>query len=149
MFTALRRLSARIGVWPRRIACVACLVLAAASALSGGHPAARASSPPAGPATRLRPGEVAVPVGLPDGAATGYLHPGDRVSLVAHRFDPVTGQPAGRATLVAAGVRVLAITRTTGMSTADGAALLVAARRDQALRVAAADTSEITAIVDP
>lgn len=155
MFTALHRrsgrLSARIGRWPRRLACAACLLLAALSALGGTGSDSAAGRPlRSGPAAQLRPGEVAVPVTLADPAAAGYLRPGDQLGLLADPASPVTGQPSGRASVLAEDVRVLAITRSSGIASGadEGATLLVAARRDQALRIAAAAADAITPILD-
>src|SRR6476620_4189486 len=96
--TRLRHFSARIGPWPRRIAAVICLLLAAGSALV--PPRSPTARPPSGLAARLRGDEIAVPVPV-SATSAALVRPGDRVGVVA-------ADDANRSTLVADHLRVLA-----------------------------------------
>jgi pimeloyl-ACP methyl ester carboxylesterase len=128
------RLSARIGRWPRRLAALACLVLAAGSALT--PPATDTAARADRSATRLRPGEVAVPV--PVGAAGAALaRTGERIGLVA------------RHGLVADRLRVLSIhPPDASLSGDDSAVVVVAATRAQAERLARPDAAQLLLIAD-
>lgn len=135
----LRHLSARIGLWPRRIAALICLLLAAGSALVPPRPPT--VGPPSGLAARLRGDEIAVPV--PVGATSAALvRPGDRVGVVA-------ADDANRSTLVADHLRVLAVrTDSSGLSGTADAVVVTAASRSEALALARYSTERLVLIVD-
>lgn len=124
---------AALGGWPRRLAALACLLLAAATALRP-QPANPGAAPTAQrPTDGLGAGEVAVPVPLADATACTLLRPGDRVDLYpaneqfASRETP---QPAG------SGLRVLALARCSARGSLGteehGATVVVAAGRAEA-----------------
>lgn len=128
----MARTSARLGRWPRRLAALVCLLLAAGSALTPGTGSSARST--TGP--RLRPGEVAVPVPVsPAGAQLARV--GERVGLVA---------PRG---LVADGLRVLAVhPPDQSLSGDDSAVVVVATTRSQALLVAQSSAATLVLIAD-
>src|ERR1700710_128250 len=102
------RLLLRLSRWPRRIAGLACLLLARLSAVqpADGAPAAsRASTPPL---ARLRPGQVAVPLSVAAFETSGLLRVGARVGVL-------TGPADGPVRLAADGLRVLSIHRSTSV----------------------------------
>lgn len=78
-------------------------------------------------------GLVAAPVRVADAGAAAYLRPGDRIDLLATAVDGV-----GSATVVAAGVPVLALSADEDAALADGTLLMVAATSAQAAELAAA-----------
>jgi hypothetical protein len=145
MFASLRAALPRLSRWPRRIAALCCLSLAAVSALTparGREPAQATTT-----ADLLRRGEVAVSVGVT--SAPSDLQRGDRIGLLAA---PAEGglEPAGslhEAQLLADRLRVLAVARS-GTSGTDPPTVLVAARRDQALRIAATTGRSVLVVVD-
>lgn len=133
----------------RRLAALSCLLLAAVSAL--GDPAGDASprrTPPL--SARLLAGEVAVPVPL--SGHTDFVHPGDRVDLLAGPEDTFGGPSGGTdsATSVGSALRVLQVMQAdpTAFGTDAGTRLLVAADRITAARIAAASGRLIVAVVD-
>lgn len=133
MFRDRRTLLRWLGRWPRRVAALLCLLLAAASAVTDGsaaHPAAKS-----GP--RLAAGQVAVPVPVTVAADAA---PGDRVGVLAGPGDDSTSGdllPPGRATLVADGLRVLSVRDPgSGLTGSDVTIVVVAASRTQAVRLA-------------
>ena len=133
----LRDLAARIGRWPRRIAALICLLLAAGSALAPARgPASRV---PSGLAARLRAGEIAVPVPVAATSAA-LVRAGDRIGVVA------AGNPS---TLVADHLRVLTVRSDPGglADTAD-AVVVTAASRAEALALARFSTERLVLIVD-
>ncbi|MGI8761181.1 MAG: RcpC/CpaB family pilus assembly protein [Jatrophihabitantaceae bacterium] len=138
-----------LGRWPRRIAAAACLLLAAASALSAQRAPVGTAAPvvPGTPVERLAPGQVAMPVRLAGGAS--FVKPGDRVDLLAAAGDP--GLDAAPATLriAAEGLLVLAVTEAKpDTGSADGVEVLVATERTVAARIAALGTRQIFAALD-
>jgi hypothetical protein len=144
MPSALRRWTLVLGRWPRRLAAVACLLLAAGSALSHRPATAAGSAHPAATnaiADALPTGEVAVPVTLARTGA-GFVHRDDHIGLYA---SPAAGD-AGDTQLVADGLRVLSVSTDTGT---DGASIvIVAADRGTALRIAAVSQSTLLAVLD-
>jgi hypothetical protein len=74
----------RLGRWPRRVAALCCLMLAAGSAVTGhGPPAGADNGGHSGNPilSRLPRGKVAAPVSV--SSAAGYLRAGDRIDLYA------------------------------------------------------------------
>jgi hypothetical protein len=135
--TRLRHLSARIGLWPRRIAALICLLLAAGSALVPPRPPT--ARPPIGLAARLRGDEIAVPVPV-SATSAALVRPGDRVGVVA---------AGNRSTLVADHLRVLAVrTDSDGLSGTADAVVVAAASRSDALALAGFATERLVLIVD-
>jgi hypothetical protein len=144
---------ARLGRWPRRIAALLCLVLAAASALSAQRPVAArvpATAAPTGVAGRLAPGQLAVPVTLSDDSATRYLHTGDRIDLYATP-DPASIVTAPAA-LVGTGLLVIEVLPSPAAAGpangTDGTRVIVAVERRLAGRIAGTNGRMILAVVD-
>jgi hypothetical protein len=136
----LRLLSARIGRWPRRIAALACLLLAAGSALVP-HTVAPARGR-AGVAARLHRAEVAVPLPISTLPAD-LVRPGDHVGVLASSD---IGAPAS---LVADGLRVLSLRTDTAAMTADSSTVVVvAANRSEAVALARFATGRLVLLVD-
>jgi hypothetical protein len=136
----LKLLSARIGRWPRRIAALACLLLAAGSTLVPQAPSAVTAHE--GIAARLHRAEVAVPLPIstlpPD-----LVRPGDHVGVLA------TSDEGGPATLVADGLRVLSLrTDSSAMTTDSATVVVVAARRSDAVALARFSTGRLVLMVD-
>jgi Flp pilus assembly protein CpaB len=127
----LRRAAARLSRWPRRLAAVLCLLLAAGSALAP-TPAPRAAAP--GPAAALRPGQVAVPVAVA-AAQADFITRGDRVGVLA-AFDPPR-----HAVLIADHLRVLSVRAADAALSSDATAVVVLAT-DRAAAVALAQLSD-------
>ena len=137
--TRLRHLSARIGLWPRRIAALLCLLLAAGSALAppSQPPAAR----PSGLGARLRADEIAVPVPV-SVASAALVRPGDRVGVVA-------ADTSNRSMLVADHLRVLEVrSDPSGLSGSADSVVVTAATRSDALALARFATERLVLIVD-
>ena len=137
----LRRLGIRLGRWPRRIAALICLLLAAASALS--PPATRtARAAPDGLAARLRAGEVAVP--LPVGSTeAGMVGRGDRVGVLA------SPDPPQHSVLVADHLRVLSVRAPDASLSGDATAVVVLATdRTAALSLARFSGTRLVLILD-
>ena len=137
----LKLLSARLGRWPRRIAALACLVLAAGSALVPQSPTAATAR--AGIAARLNGAEVAVPLPIsvlpPD-----LVRPGDHVGVLAAADDATSP-----ASLVADGLRVLSLRTDTAAMTSDSATVVVvAAQRAEVVRLARFSTGRLVLFVD-
>jgi hypothetical protein len=137
MFRPAPRVLVRIGRWPRRIAALACLLLAAASAV-GAHPAAPSTS-----GVQLRRGEVAVPVQLARVAPS--VRPADEVGVLA---PPADSDTAGDAVLVADHLRVLSVTRGSEVGNDAAATVVVASDRAGALRLARYVSRPLLMIVD-
>jgi hypothetical protein len=140
----------RLGRWPRRVAALLCLALAAASALSGRHGPVHPSHSPArhpGIAAELAPGRLAVPVVLSDDAASSYIRSGDRIDLYASADD---GAGVSRpATLVAAGLPVISVlTPKYDSPGAGGTRVIVSAEPLIAARIAGTNSQSILAVVD-
>ena len=132
-------MSARIGRWPRRIAALCCLLLAAAGAVS--EPGAGGHMRP-GLAARLRPGEVAIPLTVSAGSAA-IVQPGDRVGVVEAPDD------ASAATLLADRLRVLSLRiDDASMSSDSSATVVVVGSRSQAVAVARTASGRLVLIVD-
>lgn len=134
-----QRISARIGRWPRRIAALACLLLAAGSTLAPppGRPASATSVPP-----RLHGGEVAV--ALPVDVGADLARPGDRVGVLA------AAQQAGApAALVADGLRVLRVsTAEDSLGSSGGSTVVVAVARSDAVRLVRFSAERLVLMVD-
>lgn len=135
MFRDRRTLLRWLGHWPRRVAALGCLLLAAASALTDGSAASSAAKSRSGP--RLATGQVAVPVPV---TVAADAVPGDHVGVLAGPSDDSTTgdlSPPGRATLVADGLRVLTVRDPgSGLTGSDVTIVVVAASRAQAVRLA-------------
>jgi hypothetical protein len=146
---------AQLGRWPRRIAALACLLLAFASAVTSRHdPRASASGEhgSTNPLTaRLRDGQVAASLTLADPGASKLLRAGDRVDLYAtagSSGDPPVCASTGRAPL-GSGLRVLAIDGPSGGLGGDGSSrLIVAVGRSAAGQLAALQTCGMFAVLD-
>jgi hypothetical protein len=138
----LPRLIRWLGGWPRRLAALACLLLAAASALSAPKPAA--SQRPSGPAAELARDEVAVPVAV-SAASAALVRSGNRIGVLAA---PGTDTSAP-ATLVADRLRVLSVHADDQVvPDGGGAVVVVAARRPAALALARVTSDRLVLIVD-
>ena len=146
---------ARLGRWPRRVAALACLLLAFASAVTARHgPRAGAvgehgSANPL--AAHLHAGQVAAAITLDGTGTSGFLRAGDSVDLYATRgtagdIPSCTG--AGPAPL-GSGLRVLAVTGASGGLGGDGTSrLIVAVSRALAARFATLQTCGMFAVLD-
>ena len=138
----------RLSRWPRRIAALVCLLLAAASTLTPAdrtEPPARQAGNPI--ATGLSPGQVAVPVPLTSGPATAFVRAGDHVGVLTSSDETTRAGP----TLVADGLRVLAVSGGAGAADAlstDTPVILVAADRADAVRLAAVANRALLVVVD-
>jgi hypothetical protein len=131
----MARTSVRLGRWPRRLAALVCLLLAAGSALDPA-PTHTARGSPSAVAARLRPGEVAVPVPV-SAAGAALARVGERVGLVA---------PHG---MLADRLRVLSIhPPDQSLSGDDSAVVVVAASRAQAVLVARSTAVRLVLIAD-
>ena len=93
MSASLQRLLVRIGRWPRRIAALICLLLAAGSALV---PHAARREPPTGRA--LRRGQVAVPVTV---SSAGDVAAGDQVGRACRARPTLAATPRWSPTICA------------------------------------------------
>lgn len=148
---SLRNLLIVLGRWPRRLAAVACLLLAGTSALAARADASRPGAEASQPARPSAAGDrLGVPVHVRGG---GYLRAGDRVDLISA---PVTAapafgdtdppgdglRPAAGATVVAGDVRVV---RVGPSADGDGSDLVVSVDRATALRLAALGSRELVA----
>lgn len=143
MSTSAQRLLTRIGRWPRRIAALACLLLAAGSALVPDTRATTAA-PVQGVGAKLRSGEVAVPVPVAL-AGTGAIRPGDLVGVLAAPQDG----GASSAVLVADHLRVLAVnTGRTELNADSSTVIVIAADRTRALRLTRFSTRPLVLIAD-
>jgi hypothetical protein len=132
MSASVQRLFVRIGRWPRRIAALICLLLAAGSALAP-HPPARAADRPA-----LRPGQVAVPVTV---SSAGEVAAGDQVGVLSTPSD--AGDDAA---LVADHLRVLSV-HSGGASLTGDASAVVTVATDRAVAVELARYAERTLVL--
>ena len=123
MLAPIRRLTVRIGRWPRRIAALICLLLAAGSALAP-HTPARATDGP-----RLHAGQVAVPVTV---SSAGAVAVGDQVGVLA-----APSESGGDAALVADHLRVLSVgSDNAGLTGTAGTVVTVATDRGVAVELA-------------
>lgn len=147
--------------WPRRLTAVACLLLAAASAVAERNTSSAATAPhpartaPHNPADSLSAGQVAVPVHL--AGAGRFIRVGDRIGLVFGPAPPETpaasvtdgGAPGGEPPLDVDGLLVLAVLGPGSTAfTPDGTDLLVAADRPTARRIATLGERHILAVLD-
>ena len=148
-----------LGRWPRRIAALLCLLLAAAEAFTS-H-AARApdtgraaAARPANPiAALLSAGQLAAPIVVSGGPVTAYLRAGDRVDVYAA---PVLAAAsalgcgaAANGPPVGTGLTVLAVpTPAGGPDAADGDRLVVAVDRTTAGRLASLQGCSMLAVLD-
>ncbi len=133
------RFSARIGRWPRRIAALCCLLLAAAGA--SGDPTVRSAEHP-GLAHRLRSGEVAIPLPV-SAASAASVQSGNRVGVVEAATDTSTAR------LLADRLLVLSVrTDDSSLSGDASATVVVAGSRSQALAVARTSSDQLVLIVD-
>ncbi len=135
MSVSLQRLAVRIGRWPRRIAALICLLLAAGSALVPQAPARPADRP------KLHPGQVAVPVTV---SSAGDVAAGDQVGILCAPAD--TG---GDAALVADHLRVLSVRAGgTGLTSDTGTVVTVATERGVAVELARYANRTLVLITD-
>jgi hypothetical protein len=141
MLPSLTLRLARLLRWPRRIAALLCLLLAAATAgRTGPRPAARQAPTPV--TARLQSGQVAVPVPVRRDAAA-YLRVGQRVSLFATSDGsaPAAGGSVGDELLV------LALPPPADEQ-AETATVVVAAERTVATRIATHANLPFLAVLD-
>lgn len=141
MSLSTRRLLARIGRWPRRIAALICLLLAAGSALLPDTRAATVT-PERGTGARLRPGEVAVPVPI-GSAGAGDVRPGDLVGVLA-----VPADSTSSAALVADRLRVTSVRSGAALGGDIGSVVVIATDRARALRLARYSSRPLLLIMD-
>jgi hypothetical protein len=147
---SLRRLAARLGRWPRRIACLLCLLLAAGSALSPKTASAPADShEAAGRPRQLRHDQVAVPVAVDRSGAAMSVRAGDRVGVLAGASTDGFVRRADAAVLVADHLRVLAV-QNGGNALGDDSSVtvVVAASRAGAVRIAGFSDRSLLLIAD-
>lgn len=132
-------MSVRIGRWPRRVAALVCLLLAAGSTLV--PPAARPVAATSVPA-RLHDDEVAV--ALPVGAGADLARPGDRVGVLA------AAQQAGApAALVADRLRVLRVSAADdSLGSPATSTVVVAVARSDAVRLVRFSADRLVLMVD-
>jgi hypothetical protein len=136
----------RLSRWPRRIAALVCLLLAAASTLAPADGSPTRQHPPAGNpvAAALRDGQVAVPVTVTSSRAAAIVHPGDHVGVLAGPDETDRAGPD----LVADGLRVLAASQGGEAMSTDAPVIVVAADRTQAVRLAAVASRPLLVVVD-
>jgi Flp pilus assembly protein CpaB len=138
----------RLSGWPRRLAVLTCLLLAATSFV---HQHTAAGDRPDALTRALGPDQVAVAVQV-GGEVRAFVHTGDRVDLVAAASQsPDSGDAAPAPTAaqtLARGVRVLALLPPSqGLGVEATAGLVVAADRSTATALAAARGRQITALL--
>lgn len=151
----------RFGPWPgrvRRLAALACLLLAAASAVTSRPDSSATRAPAARPgrsgnpiAARLQPGQVAAPVLLGVGAS-GFLRSGDRVDLYATADGTALGAArCGQQTgPIGAGLRVLDARTSPATGGGDGspARVVLAVDAGTAARIATLQGCGMLAVLD-
>lgn len=154
MFATGYALLGRLGGWPRRLAALGCLLLAAASAIDSPdpHPAGAAADRGAAGnplAHRLGPAQVAAPVAV-TGPTAGFLRAGDRVDLYASG-DALAADPACTSTAaVASRVPVLSVPPAAEAAPQPAAGrLVVAVDRPTAARLASLQRCDLLAVLDP
>jgi hypothetical protein len=130
--------------WPRRAAAALCFLMAIATALSGHRPApARAA------AGNPIPAGLVATTAVVSADAAAFVHIGERIDLVAPTPEQ-SGEQSGDppAPVVASGVQVLAIRQSVdGVGGTRVVQLLVAARREVAVQIAARQGSEVLAAI--
>ena len=132
MSLALNKLLLRLGRWPRRIAVLVCVLLAASSAISSSGPA-QSSRPSA--LRQLKAGQVAVPVNVASGGVAGVLKAGQHVGLLSAH------------SMLADHLLVLQVA-VASPEAGDTTSILVAADRPTALRIAKSSGQAVLAVVD-
>lgn len=140
MFVSLRATLARWSRWPRRLAALGCLALAAASAL--GPPSRAATHRAPTTADLLRAGEVAISVSVT--STPSALQRGDHIGLLTGADD--SGRAPPSAAVIADRLRVLAAPR--AGDGADTTSILVAADRATAVRIAANTPGPMLVVLD-
>jgi hypothetical protein len=143
----------RLGRWPRRIAALCCLVLAAGSAVTarrGPAAGADAGSHSGNPIlSRLSPGKVAAPVTVGGTAATGYLRTGDRIDLYATADDSSACTGLAGASPIGTALPVLAVGGSAhAIAGDDHLGLVVAVDHAVAARLATLQTCGMFAVLD-
>ncbi|MEO6885821.1 MAG: RcpC/CpaB family pilus assembly protein [Jatrophihabitantaceae bacterium] len=164
MVISIRNRLARLGRWPRRIAALLCLALAAVSAFA--PPTARAPDatartahdpvthqPSGQQAVALEPGQVAVAVRLADGGAGAqFMRPGDRIDLIAGAPTDTPSPGNGRTPVPIVDVGVLAVRSPPPISAEAGAAaateVVVALSRRQITQLAGFSDRTVFAALD-
>jgi hypothetical protein len=146
---SLRRIAARLGRWPRRIACLVCLLLAAASAVSSHSAPTAAADDARNSGAGLRAGQVAVPVAVDVRGTATSVRPGDRVGFVAGAsVDGFAARPDD-AVLVADHLRVLALENAdSGLGSDATVTVVVATSRVNAVRIAGFNGRTMLLIAD-
>lgn len=150
----------RLSRWPRRIAALVCLLLAAATALAPANDSAAAPKRTGNPiANALRAGQVAVPLTVTSARAAAFVRAGDRVGVFTAPSDTTFGAAAAGETapsetdraspvLVADGLRVLAAAAADATMSADAPVIVVAADKPTAARLAAVANGPLLVVVD-
>ena len=138
----MRNLLTVLRGWPRRVAAVLCLLLAAASALGSGQASGESPTRTAPLTARLLPDQVLVPVTL--AGRVDFLHAGDHVDLLAAAPDAAAAASLGIRLLV---VRV-SQPPSDAFATDGGTRLLVAAGRAVAAKIAAVPLGQVVAVLD-
>ncbi len=152
VFASASTILSRLSRWPRRVAALSCLLLAAGTALASPDRSATHRTA-AGAAAGLRPGEVAVPVPVAPVGLDSLVRAGARVGVLAAP-DPEAGIASPRASpgdavLVADQLRVVSVDAANADLGGDAAAtVVVAATRDAAIRLARYTSSPMLLIVD-
>lgn len=136
-----RRLSTRLGRWPRRVAAAVCLALAVLSALS---PTDARPAPAPSHTSALATDEVAVAVPVTSAALARYLHAGDRVGVL---YSPADGAP-GDPLMVADHLRVLSVLTESDYGTDAATTVMIATDRPTAVRLARFPTDYVRLVVD-
>jgi hypothetical protein len=139
----------RLSRWPRRIAALVCLLLAAASTLTpaSGTTSARAKHAGNPIVAGLAAGQIAVPVTVSSGRAAAFVHVGDHVGVLASADETTRARPD----LVADGLRVLAVSGASEASSSmssDAPVIVVAAGRADAVQLAGVAGRSVLVVVD-
>jgi hypothetical protein len=147
---SLRRLGARLGRWPRRIACLVCLLFAAGTALSPKTASTPADSHrPADQPGALRSDQVAVPVAVDRSGTAMSVRAGDRVGVLAGASTEGFVQRSDAAVLVADHLRVLAVQHgDNALGDESSVTVVVAASRANAVRIAGFSDRSLLLIAD-
>jgi hypothetical protein len=135
----------RLSRWPRRIAAVVCLLLAAASTLTPADGSATRSDHQDNPvASALHAGQVAVPLPVGSARAAAFVRTGDHVGVFRTPDDSGSGTPE----LIADGLRVLAASASADTLATDEPVIVVAADPAQAARLAAVAGRSVLVVLD-